>query len=123
MPVYNAGYYLKEAIDSILNQSFSDFEFFIIDDKSTDNSLEIIKSYKDDRIILIEKQSNTGYTDSLNMAIKLSKGKYIARMDADDISSPKRFLKQYEYLESHQDVVLLGTNYEIIGDSNSFFLI
>lgn len=115
MPVYNAGKYLKESIDSILNQSFYDFEFFIIDDKSVDNSLEIIKSYKDDRIILIEKEVNTGYTDSLNMAIKLSKGKYIARMDADDISVKDRFLKQHSYMEDNPDILLLGSSYKIIG--------
>lgn len=115
MPVYNAGKYLKESIDSILQQSFSDFEFFIIDDASTDDSVEVIKSYKDIRIKLIQKPANTGYTDSLNMAIQLSKGKYIARMDADDISLQQRFLKQFQYLESHKEVLVLGTAYRIIG--------
>ena len=120
MPVYNAGKYLRESIDSILNQSFSDFEMFIIDDKSTDDSLDIIKSYNDNRIILIEKEKNTGYTDSLNMAIKLAKGKYIARMDADDIAVKDRFLKQYTHMEQNPELVLLGTLYQIIGKDRIF---
>lgn len=120
MPVYNAGKYLKDAIDSILNQSFSDFEVFIIDDRSTDDSLETIRSYKDERIILIEKEINTGYTDSLNMAIKLAKGKYIARMDADDISLKDRFLKQYNHMEANPDIMLLGSFYQVIGKEKVF---
>lgn len=118
MPLYNAAPYLKESIESILAQTFSDFEFFIIDDKSSDNSTEIVQSYKDDRIIFIQKPENTGYTDSLNKSIKLAKGKYIARMDADDISIPNRFEKQYNYMEQNPDLLLLGTFYKIIGMEN-----
>ena len=120
MPVYNAGKYLRDAIDSILNQTFSEFELFIIDDKSTDNSLEIIKTYKDNRIILIEKPINTGYTDSLNMTIKLARGKYIARMDADDMSVKDRFQKQYDYMEANPNLLLLGSYYQIIGKEKVF---
>ncbi|MEO8413526.1 MAG: glycosyltransferase [Ginsengibacter sp.] len=115
MPVYNAGPFLKEAIDSILQQSFTNFEFFIIDDASTDNSVSIINTYTDKRIQFIQKAKNTGYTDSLNMAIKSSKGKYIARMDADDISYKDRFQRQYQYMEQHSDVMVLGAFYKIIG--------
>ena len=115
MPVYNAGTFLKESIDSILQQSFEDFEFFIIDDASTDNSAELIRSFTDKRIRFIEKPANTGYTDSLNMAIQLSKGKYIARMDADDISEQQRFLQQFQYMENNPAVLVLGTAYKIIG--------
>lgn len=115
MPLYNAAPYLKESIESILAQTFSDFEFFIIDDKSSDNSAEIVKAYKDDRIIFIQKPENTGYTDSLNKSIKMANGKYIARMDADDISLPNRFEKQYNYMEQNPDILLLGTFYKIIG--------
>ena len=117
MPVYNAGEFLKESIDSILKQSFTDFEFYIIDDASTDNSEGIIKSYIDERIMFIKKLVNTGYTDSLNMAIQLAKGKYIARMDADDISEKQRFQQQFLYMESHPEVLVLGTAYKIIGSN------
>ena len=86
MPVYNAGKYLREAIDSILNQSFSDFEFLIINDGSTDNSKNIIESYNDQRIKFIENDKNSGVIFSLNRGLDLAKGGYIARMDADDIS-------------------------------------
>lgn len=114
MPVYNAELYLKEAVDSILSQSFADFELFIIDDASTDKSIEILNSFNDHRITLIRKSVNTGYTDSLNMAIPLTKGKYIARMDADDVSLENRFQVQFNYMEAHQDVLVLGTMYKII---------
>jgi glycosyltransferase involved in cell wall biosynthesis len=118
MPVYNTSKYLHAAIDSILCQTFQDFEFIIIDDASTDNSAEIIKSYSDSRIILIEKPKNTGYTDSLNMAIKLAKGNYVARMDADDISLKNRFEKQVNYMEEHPDVLVLGTFYKVINSES-----
>ena len=117
MPVYNAEKYLRDAIESILNQSFRNFEFFIIDDASTDKSVEIIKSFSDNRIFLIQKAVNSGYTDSLNMAIKLAKGKYIARMDADDISLKNRFLMQYQYMESNTSVLVLGTFFNVIGSN------
>ncbi|MBC7413296.1 MAG: glycosyltransferase, partial [Bacteroidia bacterium] len=117
MPVYNAAIYLREAIDSVLNQTFVDYEFFIIDDKSTDESVAIINSYSDPRIILIQKTVNTGYTDSLNAIIPLCKGKYIARMDADDVCVADRFLRQYNYLESNSNTLVLGTNYDIIGNA------
>ncbi len=118
MPVYNAGKYLKEAIDSILHQSFKNFEFFIIDDASTDESVAIINSYNDTRIQFIRKPVNTGYTDSLNMAVGISKGKYIARMDADDISLQDRFRLQFAYMEKHPGVLVCGTAYKIIGAEN-----
>jgi glycosyltransferase involved in cell wall biosynthesis len=115
LPVYNAELYLKDAIDSILGQSLTDFEFIIIDDASSDNSIDIIKSYSDTRIVFLQKPINTGYTDSLNMAIDISKGEYIARMDADDISLKERFRKQFDYMDSNPDVLVLGTRYKVIG--------
>ena len=117
MPVYNCELYIKEAVGSILNQTFTDFEFLIIDDASTDNTVKIIKEYNDSRIKLIEKPVNTGYTNSLNYGLKIAKGKYIARMDGDDISFPERFAKQIAYLDVNPDVVLCGTSYEIIGET------
>nr|WP_315142633.1 glycosyltransferase family 2 protein [uncultured Flavobacterium sp.] len=115
MPVYNCELYIKEAVDSILNQTFADFDFLIIDDASTDKTVSIIKEYKDSRIQLIEKTVNTGYTISLNYGLKVAKGEYIARMDGDDISFPHRFEKQIAFLDANPDVVLCGSNFGIIG--------
>lgn len=114
MPVYNCELYIKEAVESILNQTFIDFEFLIIDDASTDQTLSIIKNYKDPRIKLIEKPINTGLTNSLNMGLSIAKGKYIARMDGDDISLPERFAKQVAFLDNNTDYVLCGSIYSIL---------
>lgn len=115
MPVYNCELYIKESIDSILNQTFSDFEFIIIDDASTDETLSIIRSYDDNRIKLIKKPLNTGYTNSLNHGLSIAKGEYIARMDGDDISLPERFAKQVAFLDTNPETVLIGTFFKIIG--------
>jgi len=121
MSVYNAERYLREAIESILNQTFTDFEFIIINDGSTDNSLEIIRSYNDERIKIIN-QSNMGLAKALNNGIKIAKGKYIARMDADDISMPERLEIQYDFMENHPECVAVGSNAEIIDiDGNYVF--
>lgn len=111
MAVYNSEKYLAKAIESILNQTFKDFEFIIINDSSTDNSLNIIKEYqkKDKRIRLMNNKKNIGLTKSLNKGLKIVKSKYIARIDADDISLPRRLEKQYKYLEGNPDIFLLGT--------------
>lgn len=114
MPVYNCELYIKEAVDSILNQTFSDFEFLIIDDASTDKTVDIIKTYSDIRIKLIEKSVNTGLTNSLNYGLTITKGKYIARMDGDDISLPERFEKQIAFLDANPDVVVCGTALKVI---------
>ena len=104
MSVYNGEIYLYEAIESILNQTFTNFEFIIIDDGSTDNSAEIIKSYDDNRIVLIQ-QGNKGLAAALNEGIKIAKGKFIARMDADDISLPTRLETQIQFMEAHLEYV------------------
>ena len=115
MPVYNTAQFLREAIDSIINQTFTDFEFIIIDDASTDGSKEISKTYTDHRIILIENEINKGYVYGLNYAISIARGKYVARMDSDDISSLARLQVQYDFLENSKNVVMCGTFYELIG--------
>lgn len=115
MPVYNCELYIREAVDSILNQTFTDFEFLIIDDASTDKTVSIIKTYNDPRIQLIEKPKNSGYTNSLNHGLSIARGEYIARMDGDDISLLERFAKQVAFLDANKDVVLCGTLYQIIG--------
>jgi glycosyltransferase involved in cell wall biosynthesis len=117
MSVYNGEKYLREAIESILNQTFTDFEFIIVNDGSTDNTLEIIQSYDDERIKIINNEQNIGLTKSLNKALKVARGESIARQDADDISLPNRFDEQMKYLEGHPEVVLLGTNVYLIDES------
>ncbi len=111
MSVCNGEKYLKGAIESILNQTFRDFEFIIIDDSSTDRTPEILKEYarKNERIKIITNSENIGLTKSLNEAIKQAKGKYIARMDADDISEPERLEKQVQFMENNPEMVLCGT--------------
>ncbi len=109
MPVYNGEKYLTEAIPSILSQTFKDFEFLIIDDGSTDKSAEIILSLKDPRIKYIANEKNMGLPYSLNRGLDLAKGKYIARMDADDIALPKRLQKQAGFMDTHPDIAVLGT--------------
>ena len=110
--------WLRESIDSILCQTFTDFEFIIINDNPERRlNKSILNEYleKDKRIILVENELNIGLTKSLNKGLKIAKGKYIARMDADDISLPNRFEVQYNYLEYHKDVSILGSRIEFIG--------
>ena len=110
MPVYNAEAFLEEAIESILDQNFTNFEFIIVDDASTDNSSKIIQQYsrKDKRIIHLRNDNNLGIAETRTKGTKSAKGKYIAVADADDISIPTRFARQFEYLESHNDCGVVG---------------
>ena len=117
MSVYNGEKYLREAIESILAQTFADFEFLIINDGSTDSSRDIILSYSDARIRLIDNEEKIGLTKSLNKGISLARGKYIARMDADDISMPERIEKQVGYMDIAEDYVLVGAGAYLI-DAN-----
>lgn len=114
MPVYNGEKFIAEAIESILNQTYSNFEFIIIDDGSTDSTKIEIDKYKDKRITLITNKINKGIVYSLNNAIKISRGIYIARMDADDLSHPKRLEKQINFLEKNSNYGLLGTSFAVM---------
>ncbi len=114
LPIYNASLYLKDAIDSILNQSFRDFELIVYDDGSTDGSRTIVDSYQDDRIIKRYFDDNQGLIKILNLGFSEAKGKYIARMDADDISHPNRFEIQRNFLESNPEIGICGTQLELI---------
>ena len=120
MPVYNCREYIEESLKSIINQTFKDFEFIIIDDCSTDGTFEYLTSVTDPRIKLIRKSKNTGYTVSLNMGLKIAKGKYIARMDGDDISVSDRFAKQVAFMDVNPDVIVCGGGYEAIGSDFKF---
>ncbi|EMF1281380.1 glycosyltransferase, partial [Campylobacter coli] len=114
MPTYNREKYVAEAIESILNQSFVDFEFIIIDDGSSDNTCKIIEEFakKDCRIVFLKNTHNRGIVYTLNKCIQLSKGKYIARMDDDDVSISYRLQKQIEYLDKNEDIAVLGSYIE-----------
>ena len=121
MSVYNNNQYLAESIDSVLAQSFNDFEFIIVDDGSTDGASETLEKYasNDKRIILIKNETNIGLVKSLNNALKTATGEYIARMDGDDICFPDRFQKQVEYLDKNQDITLVYSDTLLIDkDSN-----
>lgn len=119
MPVYNYEAYLEEAIDSILNQTYSNFEFIIVDDASTDDSSEIILKYqkqypKKIKVMSLKKNLNCGGDRCTNEGIKIARGKYLARMDADDIALPARLEKQVEFLENNPDIFLVGSNAYVI---------
>ncbi|AUR51584.1 glycosyltransferase family 2 protein [Aquella oligotrophica] len=118
MPVYNAEKYVAEAVESILNQSYTNFEFIIIDDCSTDNSFEILKRYRnsDNRIKLFHNETNCKLPTTLNLAIDHAVGKYILRMDADDISLPDRLVKQVEFMEANPEIGVSGTWYNVFDD-------
>jgi glycosyltransferase involved in cell wall biosynthesis len=109
MSVYNGGEYLKEAIDSILNQTFSNFEFLIVNDASIDSTSTILSQYSDPRIRVIDNESNKGLTYSLNLMLDQSRGNYIGRMDADDIALPKRLEIQYKFMEMHLETGICGS--------------
>jgi glycosyltransferase involved in cell wall biosynthesis len=111
LPSYNAEKFLADAIDSILKQTYTQFELLLIDDGSTDSTAEIISKFKDDRILYIKNEKNLGLIATLNKGIELSKGEFIARMDADDISLPQRFEKQLAYFSQQPTAAACGSWY------------
>ena len=117
MPTYNSAPYVREAIESILNQSRPDLEMLIYDDCSTDNTVQLIESYQDSRIRLFKKETNTGYTDSLIVGIAAAKGKYVVRMDSDDISDLKRIEKQVGFMEQNPEYGIVGSWVRTIQDN------
>lgn len=121
MPVFNGEKYLVQAIDSILSQTYKNFEFLIIDDGSTDKSIKIIKKYKDPRIRLVRNKKNIGLIKTLNKGLSLARGKYIARMDCDDISLPKRLEKQVRFMEQHPDIGVCGTALKLINKNVTWY--
>ena len=123
MSVYNTKEeWLRKSIESILNQSFKDFEFIIILDAPTDHSEDIVKEYaqKDSRIYIVKNEKNLGLTKSLNIGIKKATGKYIARIDSDDISTVERFQKQVKYLDEHQDVAVVGAYVSVFDENKNY---
>lgn len=118
-PAYNAAPFLREAIDSVLSQTYSDFEFLIINDGSKDNSAEIIDSYTDTRIRVIH-QENMGLVKTLNKGLKLAAGDLIARFDADDVCYPTRLQEQVEFFDTHPEYVLVGSEADYMDEEGNF---
>ncbi|HEX8357880.1 MAG TPA: glycosyltransferase, partial [Segetibacter sp.] len=114
MPVYNAEKYLHQAINSILNQTFTQFQFIIIDDCSTDSSVHILRSFNDSRIKFYQNSRNLGISETLNKGIQLAETELIARMDADDISLPERLQVQYDFFKENKEYALLSTAVQVI---------
>ncbi len=113
MPAYNAGTYIAEAIHSVLDQTFTDFELLIVNDGSTDDTLNIINSFNDERIIIIN-QPNAGVADALNTGLKHAKAPYVARFDADDICYPHRLELQFDFLNNNPDYILVGSDADYV---------
>ncbi len=119
MPVHNAGRYLGPAVQCILGQSFTDFEFLVFDDGSTDGSADVLRDLRDPRVIAAFSATNFGYIHWLNTGVQRARGRYIARMDADDLCDRDRFRRQVEFLETHPNHVAVGTAFRAVdGDGN-----
>lgn len=116
IPVYNGQQFLKDAVNSVLKQSYADFELIITDDGSTDSSLEVLKSFNDRRIILVSDGKNIGLPGRLNQQIEMARGKYFFRMDADDIMFPTRIEEQLSFLENNNSVDVVGAKALIINE-------
>lgn len=116
MAVYNTERFIAESVESVLKQTFEDFEFIIVDDASSDKTQEIIRSYDDTRIRLLANRENLGQTISLNMGLGHAQGEFIARQDGDDVSLLDRFERQLRFLDANPDVILLGTGAHIIDE-------
>ncbi|MCX5806895.1 MAG: glycosyltransferase [Proteobacteria bacterium] len=115
--VFNGEHYLGKAIESVLSQTFSDFEVLVVNDGSIDSTSKILNSYKDERIRVISNKENTGPARSSNIGLRMAKGRYIARMDADDISLPERLEKQVRFLDSHEKIKLIGSAWYAIDEN------
>jgi glycosyltransferase involved in cell wall biosynthesis len=118
LPVFNGGKFIAEAVQSILDQTFKDFELIIINDASTDNTLDIVSSFNDSRINIINNAENLRVVKSLNKGLKIATGEFIARMDGDDIAHPLRFEKQLAYMAQHSDVDVCATQVKVFGSQN-----
>jgi glycosyltransferase involved in cell wall biosynthesis len=123
LPVYNAERFVAKSIESILKQSFEDFELLIINDGSSDNSMSVISSIDDKRIRIVENEKNLTLIPTLNKGIRLARGKYIARMDSDDIAHPDRLKLQINFLEKNPEVGLLGSSTRFVDQNlNELYL-
>ncbi|MEI8597180.1 glycosyltransferase family A protein [Vibrio sp. M60_M31a] len=120
IPFYNPGEYFFDSIKSILLQSFNDFELILIDDGSSDDSLTVAKSFSDPRIVVVSDNLNLGLPARLNQIVNLSRGEYIARMDADDLVSLERLVKQVQFLDENPDIDIVSTGICSISNNCEF---
>lgn len=120
MPVYNVDNYVFDSMQSILCQTFENFEFIIIDDASQDGTYEIIKQFHDSRIINLQNNTNMGIAATLNKGLKIARGKFIIRMDGDDISKPNRLKKQLDFMKANPDLIISGTHMDLINSDGDF---
>lgn len=120
MPVYNVENYVSTAVQSILDQTFENFELIVIDDASTDKTFDIINRFKDQRIIKLQNKANIGIANTLNKGLKLAQGEFIARMDGDDVSKPDRFNKQLNFMKSNPELIISGTHMDLINNNGVF---
>ena len=118
MPLYNVGPFLREAMDSLLNQSFTDFEVLAIDDCSTDDTVAVLQTYDDPRIKLIRKEQNSGIVGAMNLGLESVQAPYVVRMDGDDLSTPDRFQKLYDFMESHPEIGVCSSAIQRFGADN-----
>lgn len=123
MAVYNGATYIKESIDSVLNQTLVDFELLIIDDGSTDNSVDIINTYSDKRIRLLQNEKNEGLVYTRKRSVVEARGEYLAILDCDDIAMPKRLELQYNYLEKNSEIALCGGHTQYINGKGEYLSI
>ena len=122
IPVYKTAPYLREAMDSMLCQTFKDFELIVLNDCSPDNAEEILDAYDDSRIVRYKGENNVGLSNVLNVGIGMARGKYIARMDSDDISLPNRLQIQVDYLETHSEIDLASVGMQLFGAKESVWI-
>lgn len=122
MPCYNNADYVGEAIESILNQTYQNFELIVLDDCSSDNSAEVIKSFTDKRIVYHRNEQNAGLANNLNIGLQMASGEYIARMDGDDVSLPERLQTQIDFLANHPDIDLCSCGMEMFGKDDKVWM-
>lgn len=122
MPVYKTAPYLREAMGSMLSQTFTDFELIVLDDCSPDDAEAILDTYSDSRIVRYRGEKNEGLSNVLNVGIGLARGKYIARMDSDDISLPNRLQVQVDYLETHPEIDLVSVGMQLFGAKEDIWI-
>ena len=121
-PVYQTASFLREAMDSILAQTFTDFELIVLDDCSPDNAKEILDTYQDPRIVRYRGEQNAGLANVLNVGLEMARGEYIARMDSDDISLPNRLSVELEYLEKHPEIDLVSAGMQLFGAKDEVWI-
>ena len=122
MPVFNTSQYLKEAMDSILSQTFTDFELIVLNDCSPDDAEDVLDTYSDPRIVRYRGEKNVGLSNILNVGIELARGEFIARMDSDDLSLPERLQVQVNFMKSHPDIDLVSVGMQLFGAKQDVWL-